>query len=232
MKQDSLRVRSSLPMPKLKKIPLSAISPSPALVPPVSAEELSRLAESVRRHGLLQPLGVRKKPGFPIRYELLFGYRRFRACLALFLPSVPCLVFPDRREAALYSVCENFLRKSADPSALTSLSARLSLPLPELCARLPLPCPEPEKTPISRDISLFLEDVATPDAQAPKRRGVVRDARLVANSIERAVCAGRDAGVSVEIQKVHRERELWYHIRLGLGGTSANVISGEFSRSA
>lgn len=230
MKQDSLRVRSTLPMPRLKRVPLSAIVPSPALSVHVPSEEVMRLAESVRRHGLLQPIGVRKKPGFPVRYELLFGYRRFLACRALFVPRVPCLVFPDRRDAALYTASENFLRKTTDPASLSALASRLSLSLGDFCARLPLPCPEDEKAPISRDISLFLEEDAVPPSPVPKRRGVVRDARLVANSIERAVCAGRDAGVCVEIQKVCHDREWHYHIRLGLGADAR--LSEELSRVA
>ncbi len=230
MKQDSLRVRSTLPMPRLKKVPLSAIVPSPALAAHVPNEEVLRLAENVRRYGLLQPIGVRKKPGWPVRYELLFGYRRFLACRALFVPNVPCLVFPDRRDAALYSASENFLRKMPDAASLSVLASRLSLSTPELCARLSVPCPEAEKPPISRDISLFLEDETEAVSVAPKRRGLVRDARLVANSIERAVCAGRDAGVRVEIQKVCRDREWLYHIRLGLNAEAR--LPEELSRVA
>ncbi|MBQ2253239.1 MAG: ParB/RepB/Spo0J family partition protein [Clostridia bacterium] len=230
MKQSPLRVQSSLPTPRLKKIPISAISPSPSLVRAVDGEELSRLTESVRRHGLIQPVGVRKKPGFPARYELLFGYRRFLACRALFLPSIPCLVFPDRRECALLSLCENFQRRTSSESELRRAAARLSLPLDRLCARLPLPCPEEENTAKVRDISVFLEErLPRPDADAEAgfRRGIVRDPRLVANSIERAVSVGRDAGVTVDLQKVQREREIWYHIRLPICRESGTVLFTE-----
>lgn len=230
MKQSPLRVQSSLPTPRLKKIPISAISPSPSLVRAVDGEELSRLTESVRRHGLIQPVGVRKKPGFPARYELLFGYRRFLACRALFVPSIPCLVFPDRRECALLSLCENFQRCEADEAELRRAAARLSTSLPRLCARLSLPCPNEEKVERTRDISAFLEGcVPLPSEEKDGGfcHGIVRDPRFVANSIERAVSNGRDAGVSVDLQKVQREREIWYHIRLPIRRESEAILFSE-----
>lgn len=240
MKQPAYRVESTLSMPKLKKIPLSAISPAPYLVRPVDAQELGRLTESVRRHGLLQPIGVRRRPGRPARYELLFGYRRLLACRALFLPEVSCLVFPDQRLAAVLSLCENFLRRDVPIRELTALAARLSLSTEELCARLPLPCPEAaEKTPKPRVFSLFEEEEAKPAPMAAAasgacRKGIVRDVRLVANSIERAVGAGKDAGFSIEVQKIERKSEIWYHIRLPRDATaSASLIfSEELSKSA
>ena len=229
MKKDALRPRTALPSPRLKMIPLSAIS-LPRAFGRAAPEDISRLAESVRRYGLLQPIGVCRKRGFPARYDLLFGHRRLLACRALYLPSVPCLVFPDRRESALYSLCENFQRENAAQEMLADAALRLSLPLSDLCSRLCLPCPETEKSAQRREISFFLEEETMPASPPARCRGVVRDARLVANSIERAVCAGRDAGVAVELQKVCQGGELSYHIRLQLSGNS--LFSAQTVRSA
>lgn len=306
MKQERLRVQSRLPMPRLKRIPITAILTSGAAVCRATDEEVQRLAESVRRHGLIQPLGVKKRAGLPARYELLFGYRRLLACRALFLRSVPCLVFPEQSEAALLSLSENFQRRVPASAELVRAARRLNLSLPALCGQLPLPCPKGEKSPPLRDISVFLgvENQAEPAPAAPaasafcadspahsafcapsasvfcgeaaaspapsvcadsparatlsaccgspafdgacdktsaasgasrpaaKRRGIVRDARLIANSIERAVCAGRDAGVSVEVQKIQRECEILYHIRLPLSAETTVVFSDNTSLAA
>ncbi len=220
MKHDRFRVQSTLPMPRLKRIRLSAIFPAPSAVAAVTSEEVERLAESVRRHGLIQPVGVRKKAGFPVRYELLFGYRRFLACRFLYLPSIPCLVFPEDSSAALLALCENFQRRLPNPAELLRASERLSISAEELCARLPLPCPKMKKDAERRDISLFLSELSeeppSPAAPVGKRCGIVRDPRLLANSIERAVRMGREAGLSVEVQIVRRADEICYHIRLPL----------------
>ena len=212
------RVRSELPMPKLISIPLTSLSPAPYLIRSVDAGELANLTESIRRHGLLQPVGVRRKSTRPAAYELLFGYRRFLACRALFLPRIPCLVFPDQRTPAVLSLCENFLHRAADASALPAFAEGLELSPAELCARLPVNIPEEmQKEARARDFSLFADlagDTAEAPPAAPIRKGILRDGRLIANSIERAVCAGKDAGYPVEVQKIERAREIWYHIRL------------------
>src|SRR5262245_22742940 len=52
-------------------------------------EALTALAESIRRHGLLQPLVVRRVAG---RYELVAGERRLRAAERAGLDTVPVIV--------------------------------------------------------------------------------------------------------------------------------------------
>lgn len=53
------------------------------------ARDLEALIRSVTRHGILQPLIVRRHEG---RYELIDGSRRLAAAMAAGLESVPCLV--------------------------------------------------------------------------------------------------------------------------------------------
>lgn len=67
---------------------------------------LSELADSIRAHGILQPLSVRRKGGG--RYELIAGERRLRAAMICGLEQVPCLVLEVSRESScLLSLIEN-----------------------------------------------------------------------------------------------------------------------------
>ncbi len=76
-------------------------------------EALRGLADSVRRHGLLQPLVVRRVAG---RYELIAGERRLRAATLAGLETVPVIVREaapeDRLELALI---ENVQRENLTP---------------------------------------------------------------------------------------------------------------------
>ncbi|RPJ53680.1 MAG: ParB/RepB/Spo0J family partition protein, partial [Acidobacteria bacterium] len=56
---------------------------------PSSGTGLEQLVRSVARHGILQPLIVRRKAG---RYDLIAGARRLAAATAAGLTEVPCLV--------------------------------------------------------------------------------------------------------------------------------------------
>ena len=75
---------------------------------------IASLADSIRRHGLLQPIVVMKnkcsffeKP----RYTCLVGTRRLRACQMLSLTSVPCFVIsPCSTDLKLLSLVENLQR--------------------------------------------------------------------------------------------------------------------------
>lgn len=76
-------------------------------------EALAALAESIRRHGLLQPLVVRRAEG---GWELIAGERRLRAARQAGLREVPVIVRdaepPDRLELALI---ENLQRAELTP---------------------------------------------------------------------------------------------------------------------
>lgn len=77
------------------------------------ADELRSLTESVRTHGVLQPLVVREREG---EYELIAGERRLRAAQAAGLAEVPVHIvrFDDQQvfEAALI---ENIQRSDLNP---------------------------------------------------------------------------------------------------------------------
>ena len=72
-----------------------------------------RLADSIRRYGIIQPLTVRKSDEDDIyAYELVAGERRLRAARMLGYFTVPCIVIEaDERMSAEMAIIENLLRK-------------------------------------------------------------------------------------------------------------------------
>ncbi len=72
-----------------------------------------RLADSMRRYGILQPLTVRKSdPDDSCKYELIAGERRLRAARMLGYLTVPCIVKEvDEQTSAELAIIENLLRE-------------------------------------------------------------------------------------------------------------------------
>ena len=94
-------------------LPARSIRPNPAQPRKVFREEsLEELAESIRQHGILQPLSVRRVAG---TYELIAGERRLRAAQLAGLHEIPCIVMHmDDRESALTAMVENLQRQDLD----------------------------------------------------------------------------------------------------------------------
>ena len=78
------------------------------------AEPLGELAESIRQHGVLQPILVRRRGDF---YELIAGERRWRAARLAGLSSVPAVVRSDagNDEQLVLGLIENLQRSDLDP---------------------------------------------------------------------------------------------------------------------
>ena len=72
-----------------------------------------RLADSIRRYGILQPLTVRRsEPEDSCAYELIAGERRLRAARMLGYLTVPCVVKDtDDKTSAELAIIENLLRE-------------------------------------------------------------------------------------------------------------------------
>ena len=95
---------------RVLQLPAGAIRPNP-MQPRKSFDEegLRELAESVKRHGILQPLTVRRTGG---GWELVAGERRLRAAKLAGLKTVPCLeTAADDRRSALLALVENLQRR-------------------------------------------------------------------------------------------------------------------------
>ena len=77
-------------------------------------EELENLAESIRVHGLIQPLTVREMPtGY---YQIIAGERRWRAARIAKLSEVPVVVIDaDDRKAMELALIENLQRQDLNP---------------------------------------------------------------------------------------------------------------------
>jgi ParB family chromosome partitioning protein len=78
------------------------------------AEPLGELADSIRRHGVLQPLLVRRLAD---GYELIAGERRWRAARLAGLTAVPAVVRSDAGNDAqlVLGLIENLQRTDLDP---------------------------------------------------------------------------------------------------------------------
>lgn len=98
-----------------KTIKLSAIAPSP-LNPRTTFDQQSidELAESIKTHGIIQPMTVRKSG--KNKYELVCGHRRYRAAKIAGLKEVDCIERELTDEQALeVMLLENFQRKDVHP---------------------------------------------------------------------------------------------------------------------
>lgn len=79
-------------------------------------EHIERLAESIRRHGVLQPVVVRPVGG---RYELVVGERRWRATQRAGLETIPAVVADvDSRDRLELALIENVQRRDLNPIEL------------------------------------------------------------------------------------------------------------------
>ena len=77
-----------------------------------SQESLEELAQSIRQHGILQPLSVRR---VGTNYELIAGERRLRAGVMAGLSEIPCIVMTmDDRESGMAALVENLQRQALD----------------------------------------------------------------------------------------------------------------------
>ena len=77
-------------------------------------EALAELADSIREHGIIQPLTVRKlTSGY---YQIIAGERRWRAARIAGIAEVPAIVIEaDDRKAAELAMIENLQREDLNP---------------------------------------------------------------------------------------------------------------------
>ena len=77
-------------------------------------DALAELSESIRQHGVLQPLTVRRLgSGY---YQIIAGERRWRAARMAGLPEVPAIVIEaDDRKAMELAMIENLQREDLNP---------------------------------------------------------------------------------------------------------------------
>lgn len=109
----------------VRRVAISRIQPSPFQPRKKFHEEhLAELVESIREHGVIQPLIVRDLGG---SLELIAGERRWRACQRLELAEVPVITRQATdREVVELALIENLQREDLDPIEEAEAYARLA----------------------------------------------------------------------------------------------------------
>jgi ParB family chromosome partitioning protein len=123
----------------LRQIRIDAIEPNPFQPRrEFGADTLDELAASIKQHGLLQPVLVRKHGG---KYQLIAGERRWLAAQKVGLKTIPCrIIVRDDRGSSEAAIEENLKRK--DLNALEKAMAfqdyrdRFGCSIDELAKRL------------------------------------------------------------------------------------------------
>lgn len=100
---------------RLKELEINEIRPSVRQARQIfDKEKLDELADSIKEHGMIQPVIVRSISGGG--YELIAGERRWRACKALGYNKIPAVIkeCPDL-EATASALIENIQREDLNP---------------------------------------------------------------------------------------------------------------------
>src|SRR5207245_2588053 len=94
------------------KVPIEFVSPNPKNPRRHFGDaELTDLAQSIREHGVVQPVVARPSPSQPGRYEIIAGERRWRAAQRAGLTEIPLIVRDGNDRTALeLAIIENVPR--------------------------------------------------------------------------------------------------------------------------
>jgi ParB family chromosome partitioning protein len=101
-------------MKAISQIPTNQLEPNP-LQPRgiINPESIKELVESIKEHGILEPLVVAKTPA---GYQIIAGERRWRAARTLKLEYVPAIVKETSPQQMLeMAIVENVQRKDLNP---------------------------------------------------------------------------------------------------------------------
>ncbi|TGP21914.1 MULTISPECIES: ParB/RepB/Spo0J family partition protein [unclassified Mesorhizobium] len=99
------------------KVPIEFVSPNPKNPRRHFGDaELTDLAQSIREHGVVQPVVARPSPSSPGRYEIIAGERRWRAAQRAGLTEIPLIVRDVNDRTALeLAIIENVQRADLNP---------------------------------------------------------------------------------------------------------------------
>jgi ParB family chromosome partitioning protein len=101
-------------MKEVTQIPTNQLEPNP-LQPRgiINADSVSELVESIREHGILEPLIIAQTPA---GFQIIAGERRWRAARILKLPYVPAIIKKTSPQQMLeMAIVENVQRKDLNP---------------------------------------------------------------------------------------------------------------------
>jgi ParB family chromosome partitioning protein len=99
------------------EVPVTEIMPNPRQPRlAMASEALSELADSIREHGVIQPIIVTRTTGEATSYQIIAGERRWRAARLAGLSSVPVIVKEATPQQALeLALVENIQRADLNP---------------------------------------------------------------------------------------------------------------------
>ena len=102
---------STITKSEIMHVSVSKIIPNPNQPRKFFAEDgILRLADSIKQHGIIQPLGVRQCGEY---YELIAGERRLRASKMADLQVIPAIIYEfDDDDSAVIALIENLQRES------------------------------------------------------------------------------------------------------------------------
>ncbi|MGK4153707.1 ParB/RepB/Spo0J family partition protein [Kurthia gibsonii] len=124
---------------KVEKIPVRDIKPNPYQPrKEFKKEALEELAESIKEHGVLQPVVVRKQGK---GYELVVGERRFRAAKMALQKEIPAIIREfDQQQMMELAILENLQREDLtaleEAEAYQNLMENLNFTQEQLAQRL------------------------------------------------------------------------------------------------
>ncbi len=78
-------------------------------------DEIKGLSQSIKEHGIRQPLSIVQSIDDPSLYEVVSGERRLRAAILLGMKKVPCIILPDYFAAEEIALIENIQRQNLHP---------------------------------------------------------------------------------------------------------------------
>ena len=81
-------------------------------------KEIENLSESIKRHGIRQPLTIIPYEDNKGIFEVISGERRLKAAKIVGLNKVPCIIIHDRNIAQEIAIIENIHRQDLHPIEL------------------------------------------------------------------------------------------------------------------
>ena len=210
---------------RIHMLPIERISPNPRQPRRHFPEQpLRELAESIRQHGVLQPLSVEKTA---TGYVLVAGERRLRAAGLAGLTHVPCiLVRVTPQDSALLALVKNKLRLlRLSPACgellrqygLTERHARALLRLEDEESRLAALRHIGEKQLTVAATEEYIEAQLQKKQQGGKTKKplyIIKDVRLFLNSVDRGMETIRRAGVDARFDRQDSEEAITITIQI------------------
>lgn len=127
---------------KILNLPIERIMPNPMQSRRVFDEDsILRLADSIRRYGILHPITVRRTgPGTDL-FEIVAGERRSRAAKLLGMKAIPAIIIKaDKQRSAELAIIENIQRENLNifeqAAAIATLIDAYGVTQEEIAAKL------------------------------------------------------------------------------------------------